>query len=128
MASLRCQKETQKRLEVAMIVRTANIRCWARACRIFAASVLLVCLTAPWASAGDNWVFRHSYFSHVLPPDVQSKYPVPESRSAYRLPLVDLSPSIAVQGIYRYNTINIYDGAGSYDTTIYGQYWIQAKP
>ena len=120
--------ETQKPLEIAMFVRTEKIRCLVRVCRIFGVAALLVCLTAPWASAGDNWVFRRSYFSHVLPPEVQARYPVPESRSAYRLPLMDINPSIAVQGIYRYNTISIYDGAGSYDTTIYGQYWLQAKP
>jgi hypothetical protein len=111
-----------------MLVRTEMIHRLARVCRVLGAAALLISLTAPWASAGDDWVFRRSYFSHVLPPEVQARYPVPESRSAYRLPLVDLYPGIAVQGIYRYNTINIYDGAGSMDTTIYGQYWLQAKP
>jgi hypothetical protein len=76
---------------------------------------------------GDDqgWVFRRSYFSHVLPPEVQARYPVPESRSAYRLPLVDVYPGFAVQGVQRYNTILLDQGR---DVTIYRQFWLQYKP
>jgi hypothetical protein len=123
-----CEIGTRHHSEVAMVVRSERIRQLIRQCVGVAATTLVACLTVPSASAGDNWVFRRSYFSHVLPPEVQARYPVPESRSAYRLPLVDLNPSISIQGIYRYNSINIYDGIGSYDNTIYGQLWLQVKP
>jgi hypothetical protein len=80
---------------------------------------------APAAADDTGWVFHRSYFSHYLPPEVQSRYPVPESRSAYRLPLVDTYPGFAVQGVQRYNTIQFDNGN---DTTIYRQFWIQFKP
>jgi hypothetical protein len=78
------------------------------------------------ASAGDeSWVFRRSYFSHVLPPEVQARYPIPVSRSAYRLPLVDVYPGFSVQGVERYNTILMDHGN---DVMIYRQFWLQFKP
>jgi hypothetical protein len=77
------------------------------------------------ATADDQgWMFRRSYFSHVLPPEIQARYPVPESRSAYRRPIVNLSPGFGVRGVYRYNPIEIYDGRST-DVTIYRQYWFQ---
>jgi hypothetical protein len=80
------------------------------------------------ASAEDQgWMFRRSYFSHVLPPQIQARYPVPESRSAYRRPIVNLSPGFGVRGIYRYNPIEIYDGQ-SVDIEIYRQFWFQMEP
>ncbi len=76
-------------------------------------------------SADDNgWMYRRSYFSHVLPPAVQARYPIPVSRSAYRLPLVDVYPGISVQGVQRYDTILMDHGN---DVTIYRQFWIQVK-
>jgi hypothetical protein len=80
-----------------------------------------------WAG-DDNWVFRRSYFSHVLPPQVQARYPVPESRSAYRLPLVDIYPGVSVQGVQRYNTIILGNGSNGTDYAIYRQFWMQVKP
>jgi hypothetical protein len=81
------------------------------------------------AAADDNgWIYRRSYFSHVLPPQIQARYPVPESRSAYRLPLVDIYPGVSVQGVQRYNTIILGNGSTGTDTTIYRQYWLQVKP
>jgi hypothetical protein len=78
------------------------------------------------ASADDRgWMFHRSYFSHVLPPEVQAHYPVPESRSAYRLPLVDIYPGVSVQGVQRYNTILMDHGN---DVMIYRQFWLQVKP
>jgi hypothetical protein len=84
--------------------------------------------SARLASADDQgWMFRHSYFSHVLPPEIQARYPVPESRSAYRRPIVNLSPGYGVRGSYRYNPIEIYDGRST-DVEIYRQFWIQSEP
>jgi hypothetical protein len=80
------------------------------------------------ASADDQgWMFRRSYFSHVLPPEIQARYPVPESRSAYRRPLVNLSPGFGVRGSYRYNPIEIYDGRST-DVEIYRSFWFQTEP
>ena len=77
------------------------------------------------ASADDQgWMFRRSYFSHVLPPEIQARYPVPESRSAYRRPLV--TPGFGVRGSYRYNPIEIYDGRST-DVEIYRQFWFQTE-
>jgi hypothetical protein len=75
----------------------------------------------------QGWMFRHSYFSHVLPPEIQARYPVPESRSAYRRPLVNLAPGYGVRGVYRYNPIEIYDGRST-DVEIYRQFWFQTEP
>jgi hypothetical protein len=81
------------------------------------------------ASADDeqSWMYRRSYFSHVLPPQIQARYPVPESRSAYRRPYVNLSPGFGVRGSYRYNPIMIYDGQST-DVEIYRQFWFQTEP
>jgi hypothetical protein len=77
------------------------------------------------ASADDQgWTFRRSYFSHVMPPEIQARYPVPESRSAYRRPLV--TPGFGVRGSYRYNPIEIYDGRST-DVEIYRQFWFQTE-
>lgn len=89
----------------------------------------LSAIAASPASADDRgWIFRRSYFSHVLPPEIQARYPIPESRSAYRLPLVDIYPGVSVQGVQRYNTILLGNGQNGTDMTIYRQFWLQAKP
>jgi hypothetical protein len=87
-----------------------------------------LCQFANRASADDHgWMFRRSYFSHVLPPEIQARYPVPESRSAYRRPLVNLAPGFGVRGSYRYNPIEIYDGRST-DVEIYRSFWFQTEP
>ena len=88
----------------------------------------LTCVPLSRASADEQgWMFRRSYFSHVLPPQIQARYPVPESRSAYRRPYVNLSPGFGVRGSYRYNPIMIYDGQST-DVEIYRQFWFQTEP
>jgi hypothetical protein len=88
----------------------------------------LSCCSVSRASADEQgWMFRRSYFSHVLPPQIQARYPVPESRSAYRRPYVNLSSGFGVRGVYRYNPIEIYDGQ-SVDVEIYRQFWFQTEP
>jgi len=93
------------------------------------ALVIGLCQLANNRAAADDqgWMFRRSYFSHVLPPEIQARYPVPESRSAYRRPLVNLAPGFGVRGSYRYNPIEIFDGRST-DVEIYRQFWIQTEP
>jgi len=93
------------------------------------AVVIGICEFATNRALADDqgWMFRRSYFSHVLPPEIQARYPVPESRSAYRRPLVNLSPGFGVRGSYRYNPIEIFDGRST-DVEIYRQFWFQTEP
>ena len=109
-----------------MIARTGRSRFSARLCAALLAVIALCAFANRSASAGDeSWMFRRSYFSHVLPPEIQARYPIPESRSAYRLPLVDVYPGFSVQGVQRYNTILLDNGN---DVTLYRQFWFQVKP
>src|SRR5579859_1952128 len=85
------------------------------------------CATGRASADDQGWMFRRSYFSHVLPPEIQARYPVPESRSAYRRPLVNLAPGFGVRGSYRYNPIEIFDGRST-DIEIYRQFWFQTEP
>jgi hypothetical protein len=89
-------------------------------------SMIITGASATSLQAGD-WIYRRSYFSHVLPPDVAARYPAPESRSAYRVPMVYEAPTAGIRGVYRYNPIILYDGRSS-DITIYRQNWIQFQP
>jgi len=94
---------------------------------VIAVAIFGVPLSRTASASDESWVFRRSYFSHVLPPEVQAKYPVPESRSAYRRPLVHVYPGFAVDSVYRYNPITIFNGSST-DTTIYRQFWVQEQP
>jgi hypothetical protein len=109
-----------------MTDRIGRSRLSVRLCVTLLVAAGLSVLAIGSVTAGDDsWVFRRSYFSHILPPDVQAHYPIPESRSAYRLPLVDVYPGFSVQGVERYNTIIMDHGN---DVMIYRQFWVQAKP
>jgi hypothetical protein len=106
--------------------RSVRSRRSVRLCVTLLVTVGLSAFTlAPAAADDTGWVYRRSYFSHVLPPEVQARYPVPVSRSAYRLPLVDTYPGFAVQEVQRFNAIQFDHGN---DTTIYRQFWVQVKP
>lgn len=95
------------------------------------ATALVVCQllssVAPREAAADEWMFRRSYYSHTLPPEVRQAYPTPESRSAYRRAYVGLQPGFAVRGGYRYNTTRLRSGS-SVDTTITRENWFQLWP
>ena len=75
----------------------------------------------------DKWMFRRSYYSHVIPENMQHKYPRPVSRSAYRRPVVRHRPGFAIRGGYRYNSIILRSG-GSSDVTIYRENWFDVRP
>jgi hypothetical protein len=74
-----------------------------------------------------DWMFRRSYFSHHLPPEVAQHYPRPHSRSAYRPAVAGTTPGVSLRGGYRYNRIFLGSG-GSTDTTIYREDWFEFEP
>ncbi len=77
--------------------------------------------------AGDNWMFRRSYFSHTLPEGVKIDYPRPDSRSAYRRAYVGANPGFSIRGGYRFNTVRLQAG-NSVDTTIIRDSWFEIQP
>lgn len=88
------------------------------------AMLVLVCGFAQTAAAED-WMFRRSYFSHVpageLPPD----YPLPVSRSAYRI--AHYRYGFGVNAGYRINNYIIQNGNRT-DQTIYTEGWVEFSP
>lgn len=92
-----------------------------------AACVVLVCpLQSSHLLAGD-WIFQRSYYSHDIPPELESRYPRPRSRSAYRRALVPLTPGIAFRHAHRFNRVYLRSG-NSTDVTIYRDHWFQVRP
>lgn len=72
-------------------------------------------------------MFRRSYFSHPVPPELAYKYPVPVSLSAYRPAIVGPYPGFAVQSIQRFNNVVIPNGA-SLDYTLLRSNTMQRLP
>ena len=66
---------------------------------------------------GAEWMFRRSYFSHAVPPELAERHPVPASLSAYRPAIVSPYPGFALQGVTRFNNVVIPNGA-SLDYTL----------
>ncbi len=75
----------------------------------------------------DKWMFRRSYHSHVIPETMQHKYPRPESRSAYRRPVVHYRPGFAIRGGYRYDSMILRSGSST-DVTVYRENWFDFRP
>lgn len=65
----------------------------------------------------SDWVFRRSYFSHDVPPELAAVYPTPVSYSAYRPAIVSPYPGFAINGVRRFNRVLIQSG-NSLDYTI----------
>ena len=65
----------------------------------------------------SDWVFRRSYFSHDVPPELAAAYPTPVSYSAYRPAIVSPYPGFAINGVRRFNRVLIQSG-NSLDYTI----------
>jgi hypothetical protein len=90
-------------------------------------AVWLALLTLPVAASAEDWMFRRSYFSHALPPEVAAQYPRPESRSAYRPAVVSYGPGFAIRGGTRINRIFMRSGQST-DLTIIRQDWFDVRP
>jgi len=88
------------------------------------AFVLLGILPAVQA---DGWMFRRSYDSHDVPPEVADSFPRPESRSAYRPARVSYGPGFAIRGGYRINRIFMRSGQST-DLTVIRQDWFDIRP
>ena len=72
---------------------------------------------SPRTARTEDWAFRRSYYSHVVPGEKPDPADVPEIRAAYRRAYIGTQPGYAVRGMYRFNRINIWSG-NSNDTTI----------
>ncbi len=71
----------------------------------------------------EDWAFRRSYFSHISNADQLSDPSLPQSRSAYRLPIKNSGPGFWVRGGYRYDSIIIRNG-NSTDRTYTTEGWV----
>lgn len=88
-------------------------------------SVILLASGSP--SYGEDWAFRRSYHSHVLPPDHPQWDHMPVARSAYRVPVIQHYPGIAVRSQFRQNSILQRNGR-SFDRTYQFEGYIQVRP
>ena len=81
------------------------------------------------AEPGDasDWMFRRSYYSHPIPPELAYKYPAPVSLSAYRPAIVGPYPGFSVQSIQRFNNVVIPSGA-SLDYTLLRSETVRQMP
>ncbi len=75
----------------------------------------------------EHWMYRRSYYSHQLPPEIQSQYPLPLSRTAYRPTFMRSGPGYNVRGGYRIKRFFLRSG-NSTDMTIYREDWFDARP
>jgi len=99
----------------------AIFHCKPKLCPSIIACGIVIGMFASPAQAG-NWIFRRSYYSHEIPQQLQYKYPLPHSRSAYRPAVTGVRPGFAIRGGYRYNRI-LLRGNGSTDITIIRENW-----
>jgi hypothetical protein len=77
--------------------------------------------------AGEQWMFRRSYFSHALPPEAPPEHPLPESRSAYRTAYYREAFGGSIRSAYRINNYVIQSGPRS-DRTFYREGYIEFEP
>ena len=83
---------------------------------LFLAAAYVVAVPVERCRSSD-WVFRRSYFSHDVPPELAAAYPTPVSYSAYRPAIVSPYPGFAINGVRRFNRVLIQSG-NSLDYTI----------
>jgi len=89
-------------------------------------AVLMLFSAGPVAAAGSEaGIFRRSYFSHALPPEVQARFLRRRSRSADRP--VGGGPGFAIRGVYRDNRTVLRSGLST-DVTISREDWFNISP
>jgi hypothetical protein len=88
---------------------------------------LMCVLTTADDAAAEDWMFRRSYHSHVFPPGHEPPGVLPESRSAYRTPVVRYHPGFSVRGGQRFNNYTLRSGHST-DWTIIRENWIEIRP
>ncbi len=111
------------------MLKKVNIRLNKAAWRgivIFAVTICLA-LTMQSSAKSAEWIYQRSYFTHDLPPAFARKYPIPESRSAYRPAYVGNGPGFSIRGGYRYNNYTLRSGSST-DTTIFRKNWVEITP
>lgn len=77
-------------------------------------------------AAVRDWRFGRSYFTHEMTRAEQARYPLPQSRSAYRPAYVGHLPGFSIEGGFRINRIQINSGSSSDSTYIY-EGWFRAR-
>ena len=87
---------------------------------------MTACALETSAKAGEL-MFRRSYYSHDVPAELESVYPRPASRSAYRPALVGTTPGFAIRGAHRFNRIYLNSGSST-DLTIIREDWHELTP
>ncbi len=100
---------------------------------VLAAGVLFPLLTAsaPAALHAEDWMFRPSFYSHEIPPEMADRIPNPAhqwlTHPAYRPAYLSNRPGFSVNGGFRYNRVYIQSGNSS-DLTVYRRNWFFIEP
>lgn len=105
--------------------RTAVTSLWCNLfrCRVWPLMMLLTGIAGlPSSVFSEDWMFRRSYYSHVLPEPVPPGYPQPVSRSAYRGAYY--RDGFGVRTTYRVNNHVIQNG-NRVDWTFYREGWVE---
>jgi hypothetical protein len=81
----------------------------------------------PASAPAGELMFRRSYFTHAIPPELEGLYPIPESRSAYRPALAGATPGFAIRGAYRFDRMFLRSGSST-DLTVFRGDWYEINP
>lgn len=88
-------------------------------------SGLALVMAATSALPAADWIFERSYYSHSDSPAYTIGL-VPQSRSAYRQPYVNLAPHSHVTGGWRWNNYQIQNG-NTLDSTYMREFFIDSR-
>lgn len=103
------------------------LKCLDRPKRILRLLGLVGLLIMPASAVAEDWMFRRSYHSHIRPPGHEIDSPLPESRSAYRTPVVRYHPGFSIRGGQRFNNYTLRSGSST-DWTIIRENWFEIRP
>ena len=74
------------------------------------------------SAPAEDWMFRRSYYSHELPEGQPVNYPLPVSRSAYRV--AHYREGFGISTGFRVNNYVIQNG-NRVDRTFYREGWVE---